>query len=282
MTALNTLGPRALRHHRENHPGSFAVCAVLLVLMAAAPASSQPPRTEAAESHSRLQVYAYTLRHQPVHEALAQIRDLLSQEGTVEVQAGGNTLVIRDFRSRIARVVPVLKSFDHPPQNLRFDIRIVRAGPKRQSRPPAAPAASDHQGSESESGLSEQLEARLRSFLRYDDYQVLARAAITSREREEVTYSLGNTYSVSFRPGALMDSRAGQRLKLEGFRIYKHPDHPTNKGRRLEPEELFHATLNLWIGRPFSLVLTQDEARQEALLIAISCRREAGTPDDTQ
>jgi hypothetical protein len=270
-----------VRHLRYIHPGCLAAV-VALLLLTAVPASSQAPRTAAGEADSRLQVYAFTLRHQPAHEALAQIRDLLSEEGTVEVQAGDNTLVIRDYRSRIARVVPVLESFDHPPQNLRFDIRIVRAGPKRQTSPATAPAPGESPGSEAESGLSERLEARLRSFLRYDDYQVLARAAVTSREREEVTYALGSTYSVSFRPGALMEGRSGQRLKLEEFRIHKNVDNPTNKGRRLEPEELFHATLNLWIDRPFSLVLAQDEERQEALLIAISCRREPGGRDDTR
>lgn len=261
--------------------GQLAVCAVLLSLAAAA--TAQAPRSRTAENgtDSRFQVYAYTLRHQPAHEALAQIRDLLSEEGTVEVQPGGNTLVLRDYRTRIARVVPVLESFDHPPQNLRFDIRIVRAGPRRNAREKAAAMVPGPPG-ETESGLSEQLEKRLRSFLRYDEYQVLARAAMTSREREEVTYALGSTYSVSFRPGAVMDGRSGQRLKLEGFRIHKNVDSPTNKGRRLEPEELFHATLNLWVDRPFSLVLAQDDERQEALLIAISCRREAGGTDEVK
>ena len=67
-------------------------------------------------------------------------------------------------------------------------------------------------------------------------------------------------------------------MKLEGFRIVKQVENPTNKGRRLEPRELFHATLNLWIDRPFNLVLAQDESRQEALMVAISCRRENGEP----
>ena len=43
-------------------------------------------------------------------------------------------------------------------------------------------------------------------------------------------------------------------------------------------QELFHATLNLWIDRPFSLVLAQSESRQEALVVAISARREIDEP----
>jgi hypothetical protein len=65
---------------------------------------------------------------------------------------------------------------------------------------------------------------------------------------------------------------------LQGFRILKQNPNP-NKGRRLEPEELFQGTLNLWMDRPFTLVLTQDKARHEALMVAISCRFDEPDPE---
>ncbi len=241
-----------------------AACATVCVWIAAAvPAVAQDA---APAPGARMQVYATTLKHQPAHEALALIRPLLSARGTVEVQPGDNTLVIRDTRPAIVRLRRLLAEFDHPPEVLRFDIRIVRAGPKRNVVSPPEPETSEPE-------LSEELAGRLRELLRYDDYRVLAEAVVTSREGEEVTYSLGQTYNVSFRSGTVV---AGQRVKLEGFRIEKQAANPSNKGRRLQPRELFHATLNLWIGRPFNLVLAQDTSRQEALMVAISCRRENG------
>ncbi len=217
---------------------------------------------------SGIRVYAYTLKHQPAHVALTLIRPLLSLRGTVEVQPGDNTLVIRETRPALGRLTRVLAEFDHPPEELRFDIRIVRAGPRRNVISPP----------ELDSGpLPENLAGRLRELLRYDDYRVLAEAGVTSLEGEDVTYDLGGTYSISFRSGTVM---AGQRVKLEDFRIVKQVKNPSNKGRQLKPRELFHATLNLWIGRPFNLVLAQDESRQEALMVAISCRRESGAPED--
>lgn len=211
-----------------------------------------------------MRVYAYTLKHQPAHEALALIRPLLSARGTVEVQPGDNTLVIRETQPALVRLTRVLAEFDHTPEELRFDIRIVRAGPRRSVVSPPEPDSGP---------LPEDLAGRLRELLRYDDYRVLAEAGVTSHEGENVTYDLGQTYSVSFRSGTVM---AGQRVKLEGFRIVKNVQGPSNKGRQLKPRELFHATLNLWLGRPFNLVLAQDASRQEALMVAISCRRESG------
>lgn len=252
-----------------------AVTLVALGLLAgfAGVANGQPGRGQ--------QVYAYTLKHQPVQEAITLIRPYLSAGGTVEEQMRGNTLVIRDSAATLARIRPILEGFDRPPRDLRFDIQIIRAGPKRQVISPPVEDSAD-------AVLSEELASRLRDLLRYDDYRVLAEAAVTSKEGEEVTYSLGQSYSVSFRLGSILGSSAlhgvsstrPERLKLQDFRILRHAGNTSNKGRQLEPRELFHATLNLWIDRPLNLVLAQDESRQEALMIAIFCRRETEEPED--
>lgn len=244
-----------------------ALAAVVLVSLGVAAATPAVAQEAAA---GELRVFAYTLKHQRAHEALVMLRPLLSTRGTVEVQPGGNTLVIREAPAVIGHLSRLLRQFDRPPEDLRFDIRIVRAGPKRNGiSPPAPESETEAAGAE----LPEDLAERLREYLRYDDYRVLAQAGLTSREGEEVTYSLGESYSVSFRPAAVV---AGQRVKLEDFRIVQQVQNPTVKSRQLEPRELFHATLNLWIDRPFNLVLAQDESRQEALMVAISCRRESG------
>ena len=262
------------RHHESSASSASrragAIAAALLVWLGAVTASpAQAQETEPAG----LRVYAYTLKHQRAHEALALVRPLLSTRGTVEVQPGGNTLVIRETRAVIDHLSRLLTQFDHPPEDLRFDIRIVRAGPKRHGISPPQPEATEPETEIAGTELPEVLAARLREYLRYDDYRVLAEVGVTSREGEEVTYALGQSYSVSFRPTAVV---AGRRVKLEDFRIVQQVQNPTNKSRQLEPRELFHATLNLWIDRPFNLVLDQDDSRQEALMVAISCRRESG------
>ena len=102
-----------------------ALSAVLTVLLISAASASCDPGEETAPSpagKTAREVLAYTLEHQPAHEALMQIRRLLSLAGTVEVQPGGNTLVIRDRRTVLARIAPVLEAFDHPPQDLRFQV----------------------------------------------------------------------------------------------------------------------------------------------------------------
>ncbi len=218
-------------------------------------------RPSAVPVASPLQVYAFTLRHQRVNDAANMVRLRLTPRGTVEEQPGANTLVVRDVSTAIDQVRRLLEAFDVPQEQIRFDIQVVQAGPKRAViSPPTA-----------EGVLDEELAARLRGLLRYEEFRVLAQTALTSSAGEQVEYSLGDDYDVAFRLVSVIENK---RVKLEGFRVVRKPPRSADKNRRLPPQQLFQATLNLWLDKPFTLVLTQDDAKKEALMIAISCRRE--------
>lgn len=264
-------------------------CLITGPLAADAAAAQSPPRTAAANqeaanqrtdnreragtsNHGRehVRVFAYTLEHQKASDAIVKIRPLLSSRGTVEEQPRSNTLVVRDVGSAVEAVARALNDFDRPPEALRFQIQVLQAGPKARSviSPPRP-------GAVAEAEVSAELVDLLKGLLRYEDYRVLAQAGVTSQEGDEVVYSLGDGYDVSFRLGSIL---GGQRLKLEGFRI-REKTRATSKGPQLPPRDLFNATLNLWLDKPFTLVLAQDEERKEALMVAISCHREATEPD---
>ena len=228
---------------------------------AAGPATVAPAPPSGAAGASALQVYAFTLRWQPLTEAASMVRLRLTPRGTVEEQPGSNTLVVRDVATSIDQIRRLLAAFDVPPEQIRFDIQMVQAGPKRAViSPPAA-----------ETALDEEIAARLRGLLRYEEFRVLAQAALSSRAGEQVEYTLGNDYDVAFRLVSVVE---GRRVKLEGFRVVRRPPRAVDKSRQLPPQQLFQATLNLWLDKPFTLVLAQDEVKKEALMIAISCRRE--------
>lgn len=217
--------------------------------------SARAARNQASAKASRLEVYAHTFRYRDASQAANMVRHRLSPRGTVEVQPSANTLVVRDIGSILERIKPTLVEFDQPPAKLRLELRVVKAEPKSVVSPPASG------GTE----LPAQILDKLESLFRYDTYRVVAEAAVSSLEGESVDYSLGPDYSVSFKLGSLMAQR---RLHMEDFRIVERLS--SDKGRGLDPKQLFHADLNLWIDRPFTLVLTRDDTRQEALLVAIT------------
>jgi hypothetical protein len=201
-------------------------------------------------------VLGYTFEHQPAAEALALVRDMLSPMGTVELQPGGNTLVVRDHGAVLKRIESALASFDHPPRGLRFDIHLVRA-----SNQPGAKQA------------PEKVVRRLRDHLRWESYELLANAVVGAREGEEVSYAIGSRYGVSFRPGAMFR----ETLKLNDFRMVQKPPvsaRTTNKSRQPAPRELFKTDLNLWRGKQFTLMLPQDKVGGQALAVIITFRPE--------
>ncbi len=210
--------------------------AVLAALAAGPPLFAQPPPA--------LVVHAYTLRHQPAAEALALVHPLLCDRGSVQLQPGGNTLVVRDTPAVVERVARLLRDFDHPPQQLAMRIQVVRAG-------------DDGEGDTLEPELAE----RLRELLRYDSYRVVATAELEAREGERVGYELGEEYRIVFQLGTLM---SGEKIKLQGFEV-------TRQVADGEPRQLLRTQVNLRLGRPMILGLAKDESSRRALLLVLTC-----------
>ena len=210
--------------------------AATLALLVAAPL--------AAQGQPALVVHAYTLRHQPAAEALALVHPLLTERGSVQLQPGGNTLVVRDEPPVVERVAALLREFDHPAQRLAIRIQVVRAG----------------DGGEGEA-LDPELAARLEELLRYDSYRVVATADLEAREGEQVGYELGEEYRIVFQLGTLM---AGERIKLQGFEV-------TRRAEEAEPQRLLRTQVNLRLERPMILGLAKDESSRRALLLVLTC-----------
>jgi type II/III secretion system protein len=207
-------------------------------------------KAAAADSATEVVLHAYTLRHQQASDAVALVYPLLSRKGTVEVQPGGNTLVIRDVQAVLNRIVPVLRKFDHAPRPMRLEVLIVRA-----SRNTVSPQVRH-------SDLPEQLTKRLHDLLAYDNFELQAQAQLGGVEGQPVIYELGQDYKVSFRFGTLMDD---QRVKLSSFRI-------SRRGEGKPETNLLQTNLTLWCDQTISLGLAKSEASREALMVVLTLR----------
>lgn len=225
------------------------IASVLWTCGPAAPLAAQPGQQP---RDSELVLHAYTLRYQQALEAISLIQPLLTGRGTLELQPGGNTLVIRDTAAALARIVPVLHAFDHPAQPLKVEILIVRA-----SRAAVGPPQLSH------SDLSESLTRRLRELLPYDIYELQAQANLGSQEGQSVAYELGDDYLVSFRLGTLMEAK---RIRLGNFDVSRRA------GRSKSTVPLVHTSLNLCLDQTMSLGLARSEGSRDALIIVVTVR----------
>jgi hypothetical protein len=217
------------------------LCAVLLASACAAQAPAATP-----SQGGDLVLHAYTMRYRQASDAISMVFPLLSQRGTVELQPASNTIVIRDSPAALGRIIPVLRSYDHPSRPLNLDIYIVRA-----IRSPGVVR----------SDLPEPLTRRLRALLPYDVYEVQAQAQLASREGQAVTYALGGEYEVSFRLGTLVDR---QRIRLSNFRVLRR----TEEHRAGSP--LIHTNLLLTLEQATTFGLARTEQSSEALMIVMT------------
>lgn len=221
----------------------IAASFVSVILLASAVAAQTVDPNE-------LYLHAYALKHRRAAEAFSLVSPLLSPRGTVEVQPSTNTLVIRDTMGALNRIIPRLRSFDHPARPLALEVYIVRA-----SRSVVSPPVM-------RSDLPEPLTRRLRALLAYDVYEVQAQALLSSVEGQAVTYALASDYEVSFRLGTILQDR---RVRLSDFRILRRSD-----GRNSRP--MIHTNLNLRLDQTTSLGLARSESSPEALMVVLTLR----------
>lgn len=235
------------------HARCDLVAAGLLALCLGAPAGAQSGPQVSGHPDSRIHVYSYAFQHKLAVEAMPLVQPLMTRKGTIELQPEDNALVIRDTVAALGRIVPALRAYDQPPQELRIEVMIVRAASR-----PMLGTGSD--------GLPEWLEDKLRSLLRWDFYALLSRSGFTAREGQAVTHEVGRRYGLSFRPGTL---GAGEQVKLHDFRIWQVGEEAG--------EPLLEATLNLWLDKPKVLGLANSESSGRALMVVLTCER-LGTP----
>jgi type II/III secretion system protein len=234
--------------------------ATLLVALLALGAARLAAQT-AAPGDDELRVYAHTLQYQPAAEALAVVRPLLSPRGTVELQPGGNTIVVRDSVSALARIAPMLQQFDHRPETLRLEVQMVQAYATQSFSPAIAPPLT------AENDVSPALVKRMRQLLRYEIFRLAASARLDVHEGEQVLYELGGVYTVGFKLGTVMGDK---RVKLHDFRIVRR----AVTGAFAKPEQqLIGTNINLWLDQTLILGLAKDEAAGDALMVVVSCSR---------
>ncbi|HKH47175.1 MAG TPA: hypothetical protein VKM72_21170 [Thermoanaerobaculia bacterium] len=230
-------------HSVRRIAASFLVLSVLATACAAQ--SGQPGPSG---NPGDLVLHAYALKHRKASEALPLVSPLLSKRGTVELQPGTNTLVIRDTIAALGRIVPALRSYDHPARPLTLELYVVRA--TRAATPGVR------------SDLPEQLTRRLRALLAYNVYEVQAQALLDSQEGQAVTYAVSGDYEVAFRVGTVL---APGRVKLSDFRISRR-----NGRGGPQPQLLIHTNLSLQLDQTTSLGLARSETSPEALMVVLT------------
>jgi hypothetical protein len=221
----------------------------LLLPLMAGPAAAQAP----ASGDRELAVHVFPLAHQPASEARAVVEPLLSARGSAELRQFDNTLVLRDTPTALARILPVLVAFDHPPRDVNVEIWLIRASGGAKVSPPLL----------GPSNLPRELLASLHNHFPYQQYDLVSASRVRSREAQRISFRLGHQHTVRFQLGTIL---GGKRLRLLGFEVFQ-------AGHGEAPESLVKSELNLWLDRPMVFALSQGSP--SALMVMVRVRQAA-------
>jgi hypothetical protein len=236
---------------RRRLAGVGSVVGIFCLLALAVPAVGQ----RSAARDQEMAVHVYALRHQRATDALRLVLPLLSDEGSIELRPGGNTIVIREKRSHAEQVLQALYRFDHEKRQIAVGLWLIRAS---RGAPISPPAVVDPQLRDYPEVLD-----RLRDYLQYNSYSIVGYARAEGSEGDDMSFDLSREYDVRFRLGTVMGL---ERVPLEGFEVLRRLD---ESGRNGAPRSLLRSNLNSWLDRPLVLALSAGET--DALLVVIRC-----------
>ena len=169
------------------------IARVALALCIAGPLAAQSLETRTIE-----------LRHLKPDEAVSLLRPyLVSQAGSVSLVSMRIPIVtVKDTPENIARMERVLAKYDHSPATIRLVFQLIEA----DTGPKTVTASNDR-------ALSSDLDATLRSVLRFASYKLLAQGVATAGEYSMISQQLANadantTYDISATVGLIRLSDA--------------------------------------------------------------------------
>lgn len=203
----------------------------------------------AAAAAEPVGVRVFVLRYKRVEEATLLVRPLLSDAGSIVLQAKINALTITDRPSALSGIAQALSQFDVPPRGFSIAVKMVRAR--------ADASAGD---------LSKEIGGignKLREVFRFNDYTLVDSAVVAGAEGESVSYLLGGEYRLSFR---IEPAGQGATIRLSPFSVSR--ERAGADGRRLIVP-LFRTVLNVGLNQTLVIGASKEEASKKALLLIL-------------
>jgi hypothetical protein len=193
----------------------------------------------------------FRLQYKSIDEAVALIRPLLSEDGTLLLQPQRRAITVHDRPERLAQVQEFLSAWDVPPRNVRLTIQLIRA---------RAVEGGAVRLSQELRGVGE----ALKDVTRWTDYENVGSVSVTTSEGGSATLNV-DEYRISL----VLDqvAEAGASVRLKRFVLEKREPLPGG-GERLRP--IWDTVLNLKTEQLTVLGATRLEQSQKAILLTVS------------
>ena len=227
------------------------IAAICAAAAAAAVIAEATPTVTAAV------VRVFALRYRAPEDALAVVRPLLTDSGSVLVQPKGNTLTVRDSAAAVERAAHSIAAWDRPPRPIDLRVTLLRASTSGRAPPSSALETSAELRSVAE---------RLKRLFRFTDLARLDAAVVQGVEGQTVAYVLGGEYRLEFRIEPADDAR---QVRLKGL-LFEHLRRGPGPGVVEVRNDILRTTISVTIGQPYILAVGRDESAAGALVLVFN------------
>lgn len=225
-----------------------AAAALAAFLLGAAPAPATPQPAAAPDV-----VRVFRLKHRNAEAGFVVVRPLLTARGSIVVQPGQNTIIVRDAAAAVENAARAVASFDVPPRAFSVAVSLYRATTDRDGRSePALPA-------EPSGGVGE----RLRKLFSFTDYAALDEVVLQGVEGDALSWPLGGGYRVDF----LLEAAGRDVVRLRNLVLVRV--RRDEKGRETV-RDVARTSINARLREPFVLGIGREEGGSAALFLVLT------------
>lgn len=227
---------------------------VLGLVLAAPPALGDGPGAPVV-------VKVFTVKFRRAEDAVALVRPLLSEDGSVLLQSRRNTLTVRDVAPAVERTAQALASFDVPPRPLSISVTLLKASPEPE--PPGVPSSIPSE--------IRRAGDRLRRLFKFGSLHALDTVVVEGNEGDSVGYAVGADFRLEF----LLDPSADAGVaRLKGLALSRL----RREGAREVWRDLVRTSIVVPIGQPYVLGVGRDESAASALFLVFLASSRAAAP----
>lgn len=222
---------------------------LVLTLLFSAPRPAAMPATDVV-------VRVFSLKYHAPEDAVAVVRPVLTEGGSVIVQPKGNVLTVRDSAAAVERAARTIAAWDVAPRSVNLRVTLLRASMESRAGPgvfPVSPPEEELQG----------IGDRLRQLFRFTSYQRLDTVLVQGSEGQTVASVLGRDYRLEFQIEGSDDLR---QVRLKGL-TFERLRPVAGPGVSFPRGDILRTTLNIPVGQPFILAVGRDEAATGALVL---------------
>ncbi len=222
---------------------------LVLALLFGGPRPAAMPATE-------IVVRVFALKYHAPEDAVAVVRPVLTEGGSVIVQQKGNALTVRDSAAAVERAARTIAAWDVAPRSIDLRVTLLRASMESRPGPgvfPVSPAEEELPG----------IGDRLRQLFRFTSYARIDTVLVQGSEGQTVASILGRDYRLEFQIEGSDDLR---QVRLKGLTFERLRPVP-GPGVSFPRGDILRTTLNIPVGQPFILAVGRDEAATGALVL---------------